>query len=1192
VRSCICGRAELVKAFASGGPAMLADMAKLLGYEPVAKQGPSAPVIPFPPQIQPAPDEQPPLQHEPKTLLDVPFWRVETYEAREPERRESVVRVSEEKSVDLIDWRGRPATHPITQALEPWRSLLPRLRHVVARPSEGPAVDIGVITDRLSQGHNIDQLPRVRQRRWGDHIQVIVDRSERLVPYWADQDLVCAALKKLYPRHAFELAMLWDGMPEPLISRRRQGNRSYRPPPPGTPVLVLGDLGCLDHSGEQSRRFWMELGRRLQQNDNRLLALLPCQAARWTENLSEYWSLLAWERPISAGSAAPASSQDLFRQAEKLLRLVAPAIRIEPGFLRSVRLQLGDDRNDAAMESDVWQHPAITSTSSVAASLDTAEAARLRREFEKEPEHLRCEVLALLRQWRAGLAQEIWFEEILSLAPSSQWLLGDNRDIEDAGLFIRQLDRQLSTVSHEQTEHVRIWFRRLSRRLPEAAWGQPKLGRALYRIWGVAHRDDLEASSPPGFDPRDFTALGESEWTWQILQCGGEYGLQFRVSGGESSAIASGSPVGAVRTRNGLIQVSVLRAPSFWRKGGAPPWAVDWGVDEFGSWATFEYQGVLQRLRWISPGSFLMGSPQDEPGRWDDEGPRHEVRLSRGYWLFDTPCTQALWEAVMGSNPSLFRSPMRPVESVSWEDCQKFLEAINGRIDGLELVLPSEAQWEYACRAGSAEATYAGNLEILGERNAPLLNGIAWYGGNSGVDFELAEGEDSSSWPEKQYEHERAGTHPVGLKAPNAWGLYDMLGNVWEWCLDGRRQYSSDSVVDPVGPLQEGVARVLRGGGWSSDARSVRAAYRYAYPPGYRDGSFGLRCARVQAGAEPVVSGPGRKAERRPAREQTGGAQLLRLGNTREKRCRLPESAAFAITSDCDRLVLRQITRPSWAKAIGRDAYGLWVDVEVEVSDGSAIAQRMRWIAPGRFQMGSAADEPGRREIEGPRHEVRLSRGYWLFDTPCTQALWEAVMGRNPSRFRSPKRPVENVNWEDCQQFLEAINGRLDGLELVLPSEAQWEYACRAESTAATYAGDLEILGESNAPLLDGIAWYGGNSGVDFELAEGADSSGWSEKQYEHERAGTHPVGLKAPNAWGLYDMLGNVWEWCSDGQRQYSSDSVVDPVGPLQEGVDRVLRGGSWYSDARHVRAAYRFAVHPGYRNDYIGLRCARVQE
>jgi formylglycine-generating enzyme required for sulfatase activity len=282
---------------------------------------------------------------------------------------------------------------------------------------------------------------------------------------------------------------------------------------------------------------------------------------------------------------------------------------------------------------------------------------------------------------------------------------------------------------------------------------------------------------------------------------------------------------------------------------------------------------------------------------------------------------------------------------------------------------------------------------------------------------------------------------------------------------------------------------------------------------------------------------------------------------------------------------------PVWASAWGQDSYGVWVEFEIKTPGGGEVAHRMRWIPPGLFLMGSPKDEPGRYDDEGPRHEVRLSRGYWLFDTPCTQTLWEAVMGRNPSRLRSPKRPVENVSWEDCQKFLEAINGRIDGLELVLPSEAQWEYACRAGSSTTTYAGNLKILGERNAPLLDGIAWYGGNSGVDFELAEGYDSTNWPEKQYPHESAGTHPVGLKAPNAWGLYDMLGNVWEWCLDGHRQYSSDSVVDPVGPLQEGVDRVLRGGCWYDYARSVLAAYRDAGHPGDRDDGVGLRCARVQ-
>ena len=187
---------------------------------------------------------------------------------------------------------------------------------------------------------------------------------------------------------------------------------------------------------------------------------------------------------------------------------------------------------------------------------------------------------------------------------------------------------------------------------------------------------------------------------------------------------------------------------------GCPPdWASGWGQDRYGVFVEFTWLEVTQRLRWISPGRFRMGSPEDEPGRYDDEGPRHQVTLTQGFWLFDTPCTQALWEAVMGKNPSRFQSPTRPVEQVSWDDVQQFLDQTNAKIPDLNLVLPSEAQWEYACRAGTETAIYTGELAILGENNAPALDPIAWYGGNSGVEFDLENGYDSSGWPEKQYPH-------------------------------------------------------------------------------------------------------------------------------------------------------------------------------------------------------------------------------------------------------------------------------------------------------------------------------------------------------------------------------------------------------------------------------------------------------
>ncbi|MGO9485536.1 MAG: formylglycine-generating enzyme family protein [Rhodomicrobium sp.] len=246
-----------------------------------------------------------------------------------------------------------------------------------------------------------------------------------------------------------------------------------------------------------------------------------------------------------------------------------------------------------------------------------------------------------------------------------------------------------------------------------------------------------------------------------------------------------------------------------------PSWASDAGRDKFGVWADFALGGARQRMRWIEPGTFLMGSPNTEPGRWVDEGPLHEVRLTKGFWLGDTPVTQALWTAAMGNNPSHFKDPKCPVECVSWHDAQQFLQKMNARIPGLGLGLPTEAQWEYACRAGTEGANYAGD--------AGKLEDIAWYWGNSGT------------W---LFNHR---TQPVATKRCNDWGLYDMLGNVWEWCADGKRSYTAGPVTNPAGPLVS-ASRALRGGSWNRLARNARAALRYESDRGFRLHYIGFRC--------------------------------------------------------------------------------------------------------------------------------------------------------------------------------------------------------------------------------------------------------------------------------------------------------------------------------------------------------------
>ncbi len=291
------------------------------------------------------------------------------------------------------------------------------------------------------------------------------------------------------------------------------------------------------------------------------------------------------------------------------------------------------------------------------------------------------------------------------------------------------------------------------------------------------------------------------------------------------------------------------------------------------------------------------------------------------------------------------------------------------------------------------------------------------------------------------------------------------------------------------------------------------------------------------------------------------------------------------------------VRAPSWSSAAGADRYGTWAELTV-----GGIVQRFRLIPPGHFIMGSSEAERAAAATGGKaqaawmsaeiQHPVTLTHGFWMADSPCTQELWQAVMGADPSNFTGDaQRPVEQVSWDDCQRFLAALATRVPGADLRLPSEAEWEYSCRAGTTTATYAGDVVYLGAMNAPVLDAIAWYGGNSGVGEEVLTAIDSSGWDERQHPSAFSATHPVKRKQANAWGLYDMLGDVWVWCSDWYGDYPAGEAIDPQGP-SSGTDRVSRGGSWGLAAWYCRAAERIRNAPASRWNSLGLRlCAPAQ-
>ena len=294
-------------------------------------------------------------------------------------------------------------------------------------------------------------------------------------------------------------------------------------------------------------------------------------------------------------------------------------------------------------------------------------------------------------------------------------------------------------------------------------------------------------------------------------------------------------------------------------------------------------------MKWCPPGSFVMGSPENEPGRDNDEV-QHHVTLAKGFWIAQSEVTQDQWRQIMNgvtvidmarralnddtrynlgekfqtlseyyeltkdADPSSICGDSKdtnPIYHVNWYEAMDFCKRLNeqerkaGRLpDGYEYRLPTEAEWEYACRAGTTTALPNGeDIIIVGKCNAPSLDAIAWYSGNSSHGFGNGRGYDTASWPEKQYVGGLAFVRNVMEKQPNSWGLYDMLGNVMEWCIDDYAPYNTTGVSqDPVGIVRDGF-KAIRGGGWNSFAANVRSARRIRDKPRIRLSSIGFRVA-------------------------------------------------------------------------------------------------------------------------------------------------------------------------------------------------------------------------------------------------------------------------------------------------------------------------------------------------------------
>lgn len=534
---------------------------------------------------------------------------------------------------------------------------------------------------------------------------------------------------------------------------------------------------------------------------------------------------------------------------------------------------------------------------------------------------------------------------------------------------------------------------------------------------------------------------------------------------------------------------------------------------------TITVNGVSFVMVEVEGGTFMMGATSEQGSDgYDSEKPIHEVTLS-SYCIGQMEVTQELWQAIMGNNPSRFLGDLnRPVDFISWDDCQRFIERLNN-LTNKQFRLPTEAEWEYAARGGkrSMRYKYAGGNSI---------DEVAWYNNNS----------DNTS-------------HSVGMKKPNELNLYDMSGNVWEFCQDWFDYYGEESTNNPMGPSL-GSMRVLRGGAWNDIEWGCRVSYRKNTNQWNAvNGIFGLRLAldidstkfslsktvvEIEDGeclSIGILNGRGNYTvygDSTIVRNKIYGERLELTG--------MKEGITSIIVEDNETKAQATIT------AI--------VDAPVTRSfTVNGVTFRMIRVKGGTFTMGPST------------HLVTLS-DYYIAETEVTQELYRAITGTNPSSNVSGtsgdkyKRPVEQVNFTDILYFLQLLNYKAN-VTFRLPTEAEWEFAAIGGNKSHGY-----MFSGSN--VANDVAWY---------------------------NVSTQVVATKTPNELGLYDMTGNVAEFCSDWWAYLSSEPETNPIGP-STGTYRVIRGGHFANTESQLKVKVRnIQMEPQTRVNLVGFRFAMDQ-
>ena len=688
--------------------------------------------------------------------------------------------------------------------------------------------DIPAAVKLLSQVKPVSKLPKLVREANNQETLLFLDRSNHLAPIWEDQLELAESLQKLMGIESSQVLLMLNGISGTIqkLWDTAGENWSYGQLPEAARLLFITDLG-----------FYSRLATEQQAWENSLEQL---KTMGHTVSVLNPLSRLA-----SGFSFDQLSLDNKASQFSKLQLAMVGCLQAKLSRIRQLRQQVTD--GCLADELRLWNHPdRMKQATGMNWRLDPeylvewAFEAELTKAEYKQYEKLQA-------SWRASLAIETeGLEQLIE-----EVLDADNKPA-DASLLNKALDKY-EQDSGQQTGVFR-WLFSQKELITVKAVAQHIAGHSKWDRLNRQTQAVIEQTQGTQGKTINLEAKCEQRYIKQLgpdLLCipvtegaliSSNNVIFDRDNGDclELGARLSGNTA-RLRTLQADMQLKTMIQPDWSERFWQDPhglfavhcdnalfflqpasaqnpqaqwlcrhkpwsWASAAGIDEHGLWADMQVKEVVYRLRWIKPGQFLMGSPEQKNDSGEDEI-QHLVTLSQGYWMGQTSCTQALWQAVMGKNPSSDKDDVQlPVESISWNDCQNFISRLQTLFPDFSAQLPSEAQWEYACRAGSRTAYWWGD---------DINNKYA----NNGSKTEM----------EMQF-------------PANDFGLKSMSGNVFEWCADRFGAYSTEDVTNPSGP-ETGRLRVLRGGSWYSGGRYLRSAYRFANEPGARFHAFGFRLA-------------------------------------------------------------------------------------------------------------------------------------------------------------------------------------------------------------------------------------------------------------------------------------------------------------------------------------------------------------